>query len=319
MNEFLRLYKKFGGKELFYQWSKSRVLLFAFFELILLGFSKKGLEILRLAVQHKIQLKLKKKYKSVILRSDSYDYDSLPKVLSNKVWICWFQGIENAPLLVKRCYDSLRRNLHDREIIVLDAKNINNYIDLPDYIIQKWNQGVITNTHFSDILRVEVLISHGGTWIDSTVFCTSKDIPHYIFNSDLFLYQMLKPGLNGNSIYISSWLMSSTTNNKVLLLTRDLLYHYWKNNNKLIDYFLLHHFICISLNKYPEERKKIPKVPNSIPHILLLQLFEKYNERSFNAIKSITPFHKLSYKWSNEEVERKDTFYEIIIKKGEIR
>ena len=318
MIAFLKLYKKFGGKELFFQWLKSGVLLFAFFELILLEFSKKGLEILRLAVQYKIQFKLKRKYKSVILRNNSYTYDSLPQVLSNKVWFCWLQGIENAPLLVKRCYDSLKKNLHQRDVIVLDANNIEDYLNLPVFILDKWKKGVITNTHFSDIIRVEILISHGGTWIDSTVLCTSKDIPQYIFDSDLFLYQMLKPGLNGNSIYISSWLMSSKTNNKVLLLTRDLLHDYWKNNNKLVDYFLLHHFICISLNKYPEELKKIPKIPNSIPHILLLQLFDEYNEKSFNAIKSLTPFHKLSYKWSTEDMERSDTFYEKIIKKGEI-
>lgn len=27
------------------------------------------------------------------------------------IWICWFQGMENAPELVKRCYASVKRNM----------------------------------------------------------------------------------------------------------------------------------------------------------------------------------------------------------------
>lgn len=313
MQELLSIFKKIGGKVVIRQWFKSRVIFFIFFDFLLLGISRKALEIIRLGIQHKVQLRLAKKYKYILSKKHSISYDSLEKNKSNKVWVCWLQGIENAPLLVKECYASLQRHLHDRDIIVLTSENLESFIELPEYMLSKWKQGVITNTHFSDIIRIEILVKYGGTWIDSTVMCTSDDIPNFIFNSDLFVYQVLRPGLNGHSINISSWFMSSTTNNKILLLVRDLLREYWKNNNILIDYFLLHHFMSISLKNYPDEHTKIPKIPNSIPHILLLQLMDPYCEKTFNEITSLSPFHKLSYKFSERELEKKGTFYDMIV------
>ena len=38
------------------------------------------------------------------------------------------QGIENAPALVQRCYQSLQANLKDRKIILITEKNINDYV-----------------------------------------------------------------------------------------------------------------------------------------------------------------------------------------------
>jgi len=45
-------------------------------------------------------------------------------------------------------------------------------VELPGYIVEKWEKGRIPAAMFSDLLRVELLIKYGGTWIDSTVFCT---------------------------------------------------------------------------------------------------------------------------------------------------
>ena len=38
--------------------------------------------------------------------------------------------------------------------------------------MEKWEKGRIPAAMFSDLLRVELLIKYGGTWIDSTVLCT---------------------------------------------------------------------------------------------------------------------------------------------------
>ena len=93
---------------------------------------------------------------------------------------------------------------------------MNKYVQFPNYIIEKWNAGLITNTHMTDLLRLELLIRYGGMWVDATVLCTSrsKNIPKYYFDSELFFYQCLKPGRDGHCNYISSWLISAKTNNK---------------------------------------------------------------------------------------------------------
>ncbi len=310
------LYLRFGGYNLIKQLFKTHILCSTVLLSFFLGFSKKGLEILRLVIQHKTQSKLRRRYNYVLERSKTKGYDSLRKSGSNKVWVCWFQGMDNAPLLVKRCYNSLQKNLTDREIVVVTEENLHDYVEFPQYIIDKWKQGIITYAHFSDLLRLELLIKYGGLWIDSTVLCTGGNIPEYILDSELFFYQILKPGLDGHAIGISSWLISAYSNNKVLLVTRDLLYEYWKKNNFLVDYFLLHTFMEIVMDFYPDERKKVIKVSNSTPHILLLDIFEQYDEQKFSYIKEMTCFHKLSYKFENDDLKLKDTYYDMLINKG---
>ena len=100
-----------------------------------------------------------------------------PKV----IWWCWLQGKEQAPQIVNACLNSLMREFKGSsvqevqglsdgyEIKVIDAENWKEYIELPDFIVKKWGKKQIPSALFSDLLRLELLIKYGGTWIDSTV------------------------------------------------------------------------------------------------------------------------------------------------------
>lgn len=50
------------------------------------------------------------------------------------------------------------------------------YIDMPTYILQKVERGLISLTHLSDIVRFKLLSCWGGTWFDATVFAL-KEFP----------------------------------------------------------------------------------------------------------------------------------------------
>ena len=308
-------FQKQGGMNLIKQYVRSGSLGTAIGEFLLLGKSRTALEILRLSTQLKVKQKLENKYKHVLEAFDRNHDTSLLHETSNKVWTCWFQGMEKAPDLVKKCYESIKENLSDREIILITSENMEQYVQLPEYILDKWKSGVITNTHLTDLLRLELLINYGGLWLDATVFCSEQEsnIPDYFFNSDLFFYQSLKPGRDGKSTYISSWLMSAKTNNKVLMATRELCYEYWKRENQMLDYFLLHDFFSIVLDRYTEEWNKVVPRDNATPHVLLLRLFDQYDEKIWKAIKKQTPFHKLSYKYKDEQRLKDDTFFKRII------
>ena len=307
-------FQKQGGMKLIKQYVKSGSLGTAVGEFALLGKSRTALEILRLSTQLKTKQKLERKYRGTLEAFDRAYDKSLPHDSSNKVWICWFQGIENAPSVVQKCYDSVKQNMTDREIVLITSDNIEQYVRFPDYILEKWKKGIITHTHLTDLLRLELLIKYGGMWLDATVFCSEeeKNIPTYFFDSDLFFYQSLKPGRDGHSQYISSWLMSAKSNNKILMATRMLCYEYWKTNNSMDDYFLLHDLISIVLDKYQKEWKAVVPRDNATPHILLLRLFDQYDEQMWKAIKAQTPFHKMTYKFKEEEAKKQDTFYSML-------
>lgn len=314
MKKFVILFKKVDGINILKQYAKAHVLIFAIFQTILNGFSAKSLEIVRLSVNNKIQKKLRKRNLSFIEKYKSdHCMDNLERIKTNKIWVCWLQGIENAPILVQKCFASLQKNLLNKEIILITENNYRDYIDFPDFIQRKVDDNIITKTHFSDLLRLELLAKYGGTWIDATVFCSGSNYPSYIFDSDLFVYQNLKPGLDGHSTRISSWFMTSCTNHPIILLTRELIYEYWRYNNILIDYFLIHDFFELAIETYPQEWQRVIPFPNSIPHILLLRLFDDYDENIWNAIKQLTDFHKLSYKLSAEQLYKKGTYFNEIL------
>lgn len=319
MNEFKRIFKKVNGAKVLRKYAHAHVLFYSLMMTAMEGTSKKSLELVRESVSNKIVKRLRKKHAPFInefKKSDS-ERAKLPHLHSNKVWVCWLQGMEDAPEIVKKCYKSLLKNLDDREIILLTNDNYKDWVMFPKHIQEKIANGLITRTHMTDFLRLELLEHYGGTWIDATVFCSGKNIPNYIWDSDFFIYQCMKPGLDGHATRTSSWFITACTNHPIVMLTKNLLYEYWKNHNHMVDYFLIHDFIELAIEAYPDEWIKVIPVSSSIPHILLLRLSEPYDENVWGAAKEMTPFHKLSWKFNDEQQEkmkRPDTFYSIIMK-----
>ncbi len=122
--------------------------------------------------------------------------------------------------------------------------------------------------------------------------------------------------LSARFISLSSWFLTAKPNNKILLMTRALLWDYWKDNDSLLDYFLLHHFISIVADYYKSDWDKMILFPNSLPHLLLLHLFDSFNQEKWDAVTSVCPFHKLAYKRSAEEMARPNTYYQYIMNKA---
>ena len=307
-------FKKQGGMNLLKQYYRGGALFTAMGEFLLLGKSRTSLEILRNAASLKIKQKLEKKYSNKIIEIEK-KYKEKDSETERKVWVCWFQGIENAPEIVKRCYASVREHITDREVVLLTENNYRDYVSFPKEIQDKIECGIIKGAHMSDLLRLELLQQYGGTWIDATVFCSSKDIPDYMLNSDLFLFQCLKPGKDGQSSTISNWFMTAKPNQKFIFMVRELLYDYWKNNDEVVDYFIFHDFFQMLIDRYSEEWNKVIPFSNSVPHILLLRLFDEYNDDLWNAVMLMTPFHKLSYKFENSDTLKKNTYYQKIMER----
>ena len=312
MSNLIQIFKKKGGGKLIKQYFQSGALFTAICQFLLLGRSRTALEILELSASLKTKEKLKKKYFKVLKNFDQ-NYVEKEHKSSIIVWTCWFQGLDNAPEIVKICHKSLEKNLKDKEVVVITSENMDQYVKFPNFIIQKWKKEKISYTFLSDLLRLELLINYGGMWLDSTVLCSSSNIPNFYFDSDLFLYQILKPSRNGNCIYMSSWLISAKTNNKLLMATRELCYEYWKDHNDLIDYFLLHQFMSIVFDYYNDDWKKVIPCNNATPHALLLRLFDDYDENMWNYLVNSSPFHKLTYKFENNFLPISYSFYKKLL------
>ncbi|MDE5678607.1 capsular polysaccharide synthesis protein [Phocaeicola sp.] len=313
MMNYKKLFEKAGGKDILRQYLHTGMWWRGLLQIMASGWNIKSMEIFRHTANLRVYLYIKKRYWKEF---DSINLNKFKgkREFCNKVWVCWFQGMEQAPLIVRYCYEQMKRNLKNEEVVLITDKNMERYVQFPDYIVRKYRSGVITRTHLTDLLRLELLTRYGGTWIDSTVLCTGE-LPDFVTHSELFFYRTLKPGLDGHTIGLSSWFMSARSNSRLLVAVRELMYNYWRGNNHLIEYFLIHIFMQMAMEKYPEEIATMPKHCNSIPHILQLQLFEPYSDFLFRDVCAQTSIHKLSYKLNEKDMAKEGTFYDVIINK----
>lgn len=252
---------------------------------------------------------LRKKYKKQIASIKAkldQEYSQLSHINSKNVWVCWMQGMQNAPEVVKVCYQSILDNLSDREITLITADNYDQYVDIPEFILNKYKRGIITHTHFSDILRLELLKKYGGTWIDATMFITDSNLPDYMLNDRLFIVQTIED----SAIQIESFYITAESNNKILGMTLELLYEYWKKHNILIRYLLMFYFFKIATEEYEEEWVDVVPFSRATAKSLDYNLESPFNERVFHEILKLTPIHKLTYK----KPIREGTYFDYIIK-----
>lgn len=166
-----------------------------------------------------------------------------------KIWICWLQGKENMPEVVKLCYNNLLNKIKDREIILITFENLKNYAEISDYIYKKYREGKMLPAHFADIVRCALLSKYGGMWIDSTIFVTDNIKQHLdIFESEFFTHK-----INGmdDRVFCSQYKWSTfllgtkNKNNDIFLLTYKFLILYWKKYDIAVNYLLMDYMILI--------------------------------------------------------------------------
>lgn len=268
------------------------------------------------------------------IKKYAYVLENYPKVeTSNKhqnaIWQLWLQGEENAPDIVKKCFESVRYFCPDKEIIVLNLNNLKDYIDIPDFIQEKSSKGIIPHANFSDYVRLCLLAKYGGTWIDSTVLLTDE-IPKKIFETELFFFKsahncenysaniidllvkkkfrLFPKKVNKNkSKSISNWFINAKPENELILATLHFFSEYWKNENELNDYFMFHKFVryCFESNsKFSNLYDEMISFPNK--YAFLMHEFGrlKYSDENFYKILKISPIHKLTYRSPEKQSEQ---------------
>lgn len=313
LKKLIDRFSQFGGLKLVCQYAKLGVL-----PVIIKGVAKcivkkQSFKIIYPEVLTLIEPFLISEYKQILDRSkELYSKQVFEKRKSNIVWFCWLQGLNMAPNIVKTCYNSLKQCLLGRDIKVIDDDNWKDYIEFPNYIVKKWDEKMIPAALFSDLLRIQLLIKYGGTWIDSTVLCTKKGYYPDYFDADLFLFQYTQPR-STTGISISNWFITSHSNNEVLMVLRDMLFAYWKDYNCTLDYYVFHLFFKIVAEEYPEQVASMPYGSSMSSLALLHHWGEKFDRDRWEKLTAIVSFHKLAFRVSDDVLKDKDNYYNFIL------
>jgi len=225
--------------------------------------------------------------------------------LKDVIWIYWRQGEENAPAIVRKCINSVRRNAGNHHVIVLNERTMADYLVMPDFIEKKHQNGKIKEALYSDLLRISLLLEYGGIWCDATCYMTEKIYP-IIEGASFFMFN--KSLLYANTIpsECSSWFIKAGKGNIALQKIRNILFHYYHNHSWLPDYYIFHvtHGLLVHTDK--EVRRlweSKPYICNMNPHVFLFSFSEPYNEKMYRHILNSCFIHKLTYKYDPKLLE----------------
>lgn len=241
--------------------------------------------------------------KPIIDQYRDYPVDAKLEYKSGKVpvWCCWWQGVENMPQLVRMCNDRLRRLIpEEAELRMLTAENYRRYVELPPWIIEKFEAGKMSITALSDILRVALLAEYGGFWIDSTVFI-SEHFPMEFIQKNYYAQRMYDPVKWKHEACKGRWcgfLMGGKPGNVIFKLLRDAFFEWWKEHDSVVDYVILDYFLLAGYHYVPAIRKQIDNLPDNNPDVFEMYkvLHLPYTPELYKKLTVTTNLHKLTYK-----------------------
>jgi len=209
---------------------------------------------------------------------------------SKIIWFFRWEGIREDNVVVKKSYESIKKHAGDYKVIVVTEENYLDYVDLPEKIINKVNEGRITIPKLVDILKAKFLNTYGGIWPYTTmlffddVFDEFDDI---VFNSHT----------GGPDWKWGTYFLGGKPN-KLYAFLYDFYSQYHLEYEEVIDYFIVDHGFRIAYKNFEECREYIDNVTLYNPGIFyfLEHFSETYDKEEFDRVCREYKFFKISDK-----------------------
>lgn len=256
-----------------------------------------------------IELVYKVLFKDISPLIDKYKGISEEKGTIEKnvpIWVCWWQGYENMPQLCKMLFNRIKQMApNNSDVVLITLDNYLEYAQIPNLLVEKFENGNISMTTFSDILRNYLIRDNGGLWIDTSVF-VSKNISENFLKSDKWwsvkLYDKNATICNlGQKISERRWsgfLQKGAKGNILNSFVSEAFLIYFKKHDIIVDYFIQNLFIKIAYNNIPSIKNIIDGIPSNNINVYSLydNIDEEFNEISYSEWNSNTSFYKLTQK-----------------------
>lgn len=241
------------------------------------------------------------------------------KVENAPIWVCWWEGENNAPQLVQQCIKSIRKNAKGHPVHIISKYNYSNYLEIPEFIMKKLKIKKIGLAHFSDYIRVSLIERYGGLWLDATIFCT-KTIPDEYFELPYFTCKSnIKKGFYLSDFQWTTFCLGGWKGNLFYTFIKEAMEYYWKINDKAIDYLFFDDLIYIAKENIPFIKQLLNEVPINNIHRDDLQaaMNEVMPGKDFwNIIQSDTVLYKLSWReqYKKETLDGEESVFGYFLK-----
>lgn len=243
------------------------------------------------------------------------------------IWQYWGQGMDNEvmlPEVVRICFASVDKYKGEYQVIRLSDNTIKEYIHFPDFIWKRMEDGQLSRTFLSDLLRLALLSTYGGVWLDATILLTAP-LPKQYAEPDYFLFQRDDKEVNrrvlenpfarywgwktGFRVRMLSSIIFAKKGNEVIRTLQDLMLYHWEIRDHASTYF----FFQILYNELMDHffaEKRCPLVSDFLPHALQEKILNPshFTHISFRDILHNNSIHKMTY-YKDDAAER---FYSFV-------
>lgn len=227
------------------------------------------------------------------------------------IWVCWWQGEEKMPPIVKACWKKLCSINLGRKVILITTDNYNQYVNIEPHIVKHFENGHISVTQLSDILRFNLLYNHGGIWMDSTIFVNESAAK--LLNSSFITLSV-----DYSEKYISrgrwsSFLFGGNKGNALFKFIVDSFNLYYKKYTQPIDYYVIDYMIAYAYETNADIRNLINSYAIKMSNLYAVHkaLNQEFNEQISEVLKN-TPFNKLTWKLDIDKLPINSTYHHLI-------
>lgn len=182
-------------------------------------------------------------------------YRNRPPVNANHkdvgvIWLCWLQGIDQAPSFVKGMIERIGQHANGHEIRLVTLENYKKYCDLPQHFIERYENGEMPQQQFADVLRAGLLAQQGGLWIDVSMLVV-HDIPEEVFTLPIYNVKEVKPNAIRDAVACDctewqAYFLGSQRESVTYSFIYECFLYYWEHYDTLIDYFLFSYLAKIA-------------------------------------------------------------------------
>lgn len=89
--------------------------------------------------------------------------------LERRIWMLWFQGLDQAPEGIRRCIRSWQEKNPGWDVTVLSEDTLGPWVS--DELLDDRRLDALTLTKRSSLIRLNLLSRHGGVWADASTYC----------------------------------------------------------------------------------------------------------------------------------------------------
>lgn len=234
---------------------------------------------------------------SLDINFDNYnDLQQSETVERPTIWYFWWDGKDRLPDVCLHCFKSIEMNCRERKVIFVDKNNYQDFVKIHPVIEKKFKEGIIPIQQFSDVLRVELLKTYGGLWLDATMFITS-DLENEL-NSRFFT---LKHGTQTRFVSNGRWSISCIGAEKahpLFMFLSDAFKRYYSKYDKLVDYFLMDYLVDIAYENISRVSVDVDSIAKNNPDVYFLQsnFDKKFDPVEFEKITLDTKIFKLNWR-----------------------